>query len=172
MARVAIGVDIAYSSGAGSDWTVLLLLGEDAIGRLFVIDVRRAQQPTPITEAQIRETRAEYPDARCGSYVSGPEVGVLDLMMEHGVEVERLPARWNKLVRAQKSSIAWNKAEIWVPEGAEWLDAFLHEIHYFTGTDDATDDQVDALVSAYALIESGRPIEGFGGGFGFGTPCM
>lgn len=174
MVRVVIGLDLAYSTGAGSDFTAAVVLGEDGAGRVFVLEAVRMKQEILSIEAAITRLQAKYPESRTVSYISGQEKAVLELLFHRNVVVEGMPARWNKVYRAQKAAAAWNQKNIFVPAGSpEWLEVFLHELRYFTGVTEMHDDQVDALVGGFDALEAGRPIAEFqGGGFTFGSYGM
>ena len=53
----------------------------------------------------------------------------------------------------QAQAAAWNRGDVLVPTDAPWLDEFLAEVLSFTGLNDDHDDQVDAAVAAYDLLE-------------------
>ena len=63
------------------------------------------------------------------------------------VPVGIMPARYNKLVRAQKTIRRWNDGDIAVPANAPWASGFLHRVSLFRGHERDRDDEVDALVS-------------------------
>lgn len=160
--RVGKGVDLAYTSKTSACHSVGLTLLEDE-GLYYVVDVRRAQQRTREFAALLRTVA--YP----GSwhwFASSTERGLADLMGEIDVPVEAVLATADKFVRAQPVAAAWNDGKVLLPrnmlalfgEGAavgdeenepEWLQPFVDEITTFTGVSDASDDQVDALASAF-----------------------
>ena len=169
--RVAIGVDLAYSHGACSDYVAAVVLGEKS-GQYHVIDCYRAQ--TGITEAEsaLRFFVGAYPGAEIVSYVAAAERGAIDLLNERGLVIYPMPARYNKFVRAQRCAAKWNAGGITVATRGTWLDAFVREVTNFTGgPGDTHDDQVDALVSAYDWMEGGK-VELPGGSFTAGMRVM
>jgi phage terminase large subunit-like protein len=66
-----------------------------------------------------------------------------------------------KLVRAHAAIIRAEKGQIWLPDKADWVDAYVDEMVSFTGTDDPRDEAVD--VTAYAVNGLDR--------FGTGSPA-
>jgi predicted phage terminase large subunit-like protein len=74
----------------------------------------------------------------------------------------------DKFQRAQGVAAAWNEGRILVPMNATWLAAFLKELADFTGVNDATDDEVDALshawneTNAVRTVFRGNPVPGGG----------
>lgn len=171
-ARVeCIGVDLAVSTGAKSDFAAVVALAR--LGNMYFIPyAHRIQKRVVEVEAMFKATRNMFPGARMASYMAGTERGLFDLMYHRGVEIERLPARYSKGFRAQRTSIAWNEGRIQLPMGAPWLKWFVPEVTHFTGENDTHDDGVDAMVSAFDVLESSAPVGWAGGGFTFGKPCM
>jgi predicted phage terminase large subunit-like protein len=170
MVRVVIGLDLAYSTGAGSDFTAAVVLGEDAHGNIHVLEAKRMKQELVAIEGVILDLQKRYPGSRTVSYVSGQEKAILELLFHRNVVVEGMPARWSKIYRAQKAAAAWNQKKVFVPFGSpEWLEVFLHEVKYFTGVTEMHDDQIDALVGAFDALEAGRPVAEFAQGFTFGS---
>lgn len=172
-ARVIIGVDLAFSSRKASDYTALVVLG-DYVDHYRVLDIQRGQWGLARVRAELAMLRARYVEhhVRMVAYVSGPEIGVFDQLMEYGLHVERLPARFNKQVRAQRTSQAWMQGRVRLPKEAKWLDPLISEVRYFTGVDDAHDDQVDALVAAFDASEGAKTDWAPGHTFAFGTWCV
>ncbi len=164
---VMCGVDIATSEAKTSDFACIVALAY-LDGIYYVHKVWRVQRESIEIEAILKEAKAEF-GSRMAAYVAGPEKGIYNLMFHHaGIEVERMPARYSKWVRAQKTAIAWNTGRIIVRENQPWTKAFVREINNFTGAEGAQDDQVDALVGGYDAHESSAPVGWAAGGFRFG----
>lgn len=147
--RVDVGVDLAYSSAG--DWIALVVMGLGSDGVIYVLHVARWQKSIVEALPMFRaELDAHGAGAQLASYVSGPERGVLQLlaMNERPILIHGMPARWNKMYRAEKAATRWNRGGIQVRRGAPWADAFVREVCGFTGLD-GVDDQVDALVSGH-----------------------
>jgi phage terminase large subunit-like protein len=66
-----------------------------------------------------------------------------------------------KLVRAHAAIIRAEKGQIWLPDKADWVNAYVDEMVSFTGNDDPRDEAVD--VTAYAVNGLDR--------FGTGSPA-
>lgn len=155
--RVVIGVDCAYTIGAGSDWSAAVVLGS-LRDLIFVIEVMREREETDVIADKLLDLRASYPGAAMASYVSGPEIGVYKLLLTHwGIPVMMLPARYNKIVRSKRTQIAWKQGRILLPRYAPWLGAFLQELRFFNGAEGQQDDQVDALVSGFDILDTACP---------------
>ena len=145
--RDVMGIDLAYSQSKRADFFALVLLrvwGSTAYVRL----VSRLKADLSVLEQEIRRVWA-WNGSRVSpySYISGPEKGAIVYFGDRGVQVNAMPARYNKLVRAQKTIDKWNAGEILVPLGTE-CDGFLGRVAAFRGIEGDDDDEVDALVSA------------------------
>jgi predicted phage terminase large subunit-like protein len=122
-------------------------------GKLFLLDVAREKLDAHQIESKGKALASRYGQAGVvtpvWSYMSGPEIGMAKLMRDRGLPICPLPARYNKLVRAQRTIKRWNSGEILVPStNAPWVRGFLHRMSCFRGNDhDDGDDEIDALVS-------------------------
>lgn len=153
--RVAIGVDLAYTSKTHSDWCVAVVLAESD-GAYYVLDVRREQADPPTFAAQLRTLRAAYPGSRWLWYTSTTEKGLADLLREQsGFPIIGEIATADKFVRAQPVAAAWNKGKVHVPAKASWVSDFVSEVCGFTGVGDKHDDQVDAFAAAFDMLARG-----------------
>lgn len=154
--RQALGLDLAYTAKASSDWSVLVRMRSHH-GLIYLEDVIRRQVAAPAFRSIVAAAQAEH---RCPVRIytgGGSERGVVDLFEAAGrLAIDAVPATADKMVRALPCSEAWNAGRILVPTGAPWLDDLVSEVLAFTGHPTDTDDQVDALVAAYDLLaESG-----------------
>jgi len=176
--REGIGVDLAYSAGARSDWSVLLDVYHARVGRLepetnvlAVVDVLYIHDCTRQQKAleEFAPTMDQWWEARPGSgkaipwasYAAGPEraiLGAAHKLTVQRVKIHALIARFSKYVRAQQAARTWNDARVMVRAGQEWTDWFVREVCGFTGgPGDAHDDGVDAYVSIHdVLLKNGK----------------
>lgn len=155
--RIVIGVDLAYTAKTSADRSVAVVLGE-ANGVFYVLQVITKQVAAPDFAATLQTLRLTYPSAFFASYIGGTEKGVIDLFRTQGIHIHAMPARADKFIRAQPSSVAWNAGRILLPRevaqsgeslSPAWVDTFINELCAFTGVNDRRDDQVDALVSGF-----------------------
>ncbi len=148
--RVGFGLDMAYTVGDGADWFARVV-GRMYGPKLYLLDVRRHKIDAHLIESTCKADLHKYGRAPFFSYMSGPEVGMASVLNERGVPVVKLHARYNKLVRAQRTIKRWNDGEILIPdtiETADWTTGFLHRVECFRGREmDTDDDEIDALVS-------------------------
>jgi predicted phage terminase large subunit-like protein len=168
--RIVIGVDASYSKNHRADFNAFVVIA-DIEGRACVIHVVRHQLGTSGVLSTYFALKAVYPLARFVTYMSGPEKGVYDTLFLLGCEIEQMPARWNKGVRAKRCAHAWERGNVLVRPSEPWSRDFIAECHAFSGFDDPRDDQVDGLVAAFDALEAGRPIKGFST-FTFGRAVM
>lgn len=147
--RYAIGIDLAYTSKTSSDWSVAVVMSEHG-GRFCVLEVLRAQARPREFAVQLQELCSRYPTASCYWRASGTEQGVVDLLNAQGLNIVAVPIKGDKFTLAQPVAAAWNRGEVCVPDKPPpWQPAFLRTVLNFTGVNDAYDDDVDALGTAY-----------------------
>lgn len=156
---VTIGVDLAYSSKTSADYSVAVAVGYDpARDTYYVLDVLRKQVSAPDFADSLKQWATRWPGARMHAYLGGTELGVADFLKTRGVRLNVVPAREDKLTRAQGASAAWSRGGVLVPgvvsddgtvRSPEWVEEFAGELLDFTGNHDAHDDQVDAFVAGF-----------------------
>ncbi|HYU82967.1 MAG TPA: phage terminase large subunit [Candidatus Polarisedimenticolia bacterium] len=145
--RLAFGADLAFTQGATSDYFAIVVA--KIIGaRAFLLEVMRTRLDAHQIESTCKAFQNKYGRGPIFTYVSGPEVGMVRLMRERGIPFHPLKARYNKLVRAERTIKRWNDEQIIVPAAAPWAPGFLHRVEMFRGEDKGhDDDEIDALVS-------------------------
>lgn len=150
------GLDLAYTAKTSSDYSVIVEARK--IGEYVYIDnVIRRQVRAPAFAAELKSWRGCNPNTPLLWYASGTETGVADLINEFGKGIGILvrPALADKLQRAQRFAAAWNAGTVLLPQSAPWLTTFVEELEKFTGTSaDEHDDQVDAAVAAFDILNS------------------
>ena len=148
--RIAYGADLAFTSGASSDWFAMVAAKILPTGT-YLLEVVRHKLDAHQIESTMKRIQDIHGPGPIYSYMSGPEKGMISLLRERGLFLQPLPARYNKLVRAQRTVKRWNDGAIHVPEFGHahpWVNGFLHRVSCFRGNDhDEGDDEVDALVS-------------------------
>ncbi len=145
--RLAFGADLAFTEGKTSDYfsiVVMKIMGT----RGFLLEVMRTRLDAHLIESTCKAILNKYGRAPIYTYVSGPEIGMVKLMRERGIPFLPMRARYNKLVRAERTIKRWNDGQIVVPADAPWAKGFLHRVEMFRGEDKGhDDDEIDALVS-------------------------
>lgn len=169
---VVIGFDVGYGPEGTSDFSVAVVLAQDTKGIYYVHDVLRVRTTLHEMAVAFKTLMASHPyPVRYGCYMGGNEKGILNLLFQEDVAIERMPARHGKHTRSQRCAKAWRQGRIIVRSGQPWSAMFAREVEYFTGNERGHDDQVDALVSAFDLVELSAAL-GWEGGFTFGSACM
>lgn len=169
---VAVGVDIATSENADADFSACVVLAH-LDGTYYVHEVHRCQMVMVEVTSMLRAVKADYPPpVRFASYVAGPEKGILNLLFHDGLPIERLPAKFSKWTRSQRTARAWKGGRILVRRGQPWSKRYARAVEFFTGREGAVDDEIDATVSAFDLIEANAPVGWAGAGFKFGGAVM
>jgi predicted phage terminase large subunit-like protein len=145
--RIAFGIDLAFTSSETSDYfaiVALRIMGTKA----YVLEVMRTRLDAHLIESTCKAFLNKYGRGPMFSYVSGPEVGMVKLLRERGLPIHPMRARYNKLVRAERTIKRWNDEQIVIPANAPWLKGFLHRVEMFRGEEKGhDDDEIDALVS-------------------------
>lgn len=159
--RVAHGVDFAYTDAPGSDFFAAAT-GRIYGRKLYLLEVQRHKLDAVLLESTCKAILGKFGRAPMWSYQAGPEVGLSRLLIQRGVPVGIMPARYNKLVRAQKTIRRWNEGEILVPsaEANPWQPGFLHRVSLFRGHERDRDDEVDAIVSMSDAMLGGSTMVG------------
>lgn len=168
--RTAIGLDLGFSTKG--DFTAIVPLHECATtGDITIGKVQRIRKRSPEVAAALFDVQAEWPTAEIFSYVSGGEVGTVNLLADMGLWLTPMPARYNKFVRAQNTAAAWQSGRIGVPAVASWdMRGFLMRLRSFTGEEGGIDDEADALVSGFDGLACGAE-GGLQPGF-YGRRCI
>lgn len=166
-AKTAIGIDLAYTEKSSSDWSVIVVMREWE-GTKYVTDVVRAQVRPPQFFEIAKQYRKRYPTARWRWYASGTEQGAASFMRTGpgAIPLEVLSPKGDKFTRAIPYAAGWNAKKVLVPEDGSdhpWLEEYLSEHADFTGVKDPHDDQVDASVAAFDILneEGGSKYESF-----------
>jgi predicted phage terminase large subunit-like protein len=145
--RLVYGADLAWSKHRGSDNFALVAIKVYG-AKAYVIDMRRTKLETPQIEAEIRAMQTRHGPGPVFAYTSGPEVGIVKNLIGRGFRIVTARAKYNKLVRAEKTIRRHNDGDVLYPAAAPWLAGFFSRAAVFRGEDDGDDDDIDALVAA------------------------
>lgn len=156
MLRKVRAWDKAATEGAG-DWTVGALMGIDAAGRYYILDIVRNRWATDARDAAILQTAKE--DGR-DVKIRGPQdpggAGISDALaftrLLAGFSVTTAPVSGAKHIRADPFSSQLNGGNVACVR-ASWNAAMKHELRSFLPNNPAgIDDQVDALADAFNAL--------------------
>lgn len=147
--RTAYGFDAAFSQKKSADWFAIAATrwwGSSC----FVLETRRFRADYGLAVQAFLEMKNTWGDGSVHSFMSGPEIGSVVYFAERGINVNVLPARYDKRTRAQPVVDAWNRGSVSVPSALfPWVAPFVKRIQAFRGIDGDEDDEVDAIVSAW-----------------------
>ena len=156
--RYSIGIDLAYTQNKYSDYSVALVMATDKQDNCYILDVQRMRVDAPKFAVSLQQLKNKYPHAPIMAIIGGTEKGVIDLLNKnYNLTIQSMNATSSKFVRSQQVAVLWNNGKIMLPErNLPWVEPFISELGHFSGIDDAHDDQVDALINAYAAAS--KPI--------------
>lgn len=161
--REGWGVDLAYTAKTSANYSVCIagrmLMGpdKDAAGkplpRLYITDAQRKQVDSPSFTLTLK-TMTAGKRGPMRWYCATSEQGAGQFVKQKISSFEIRLATADKFVRATPVAAAWNDGRVLVPESAPWLEDLLDEIEVFTGVNDPTDDQVDALAALWDALNT------------------
>lgn len=164
--RIAHGIDLAYAKKVRSDWSVIWTMlrhGE----RFFVVDVKRVRISATDYSRLLKSQTQRWPGRVRWNSCSTTEVGAGELLGElGGVHVTAIPAKGDKLFRAQPLAAAWNAGRILLPAGTDeapapqWVHEVIGEFGDFTGVADRHDDLIDGASAAFDELAASGDIDG------------
>lgn len=178
---VGKGVDLAYTAKTSACYScgVTMLSFVDTTTNdpdpwYYIVDVQRAQCEVRDLASRLRAIDALWPGSAWHFYGSAQEVGLAPLLHELGVAFNAEKANDDKLTRALPIATAWNRGRVLVPKNmaallgehaskeahnveVPWLKPFVDELGNFTGRKGETNDQVDALASAFESCRHATP---------------
>lgn len=157
--RTVYGLDLAYSDGQYADFFALVVLkifeesfvedGRWVTGqRGYVVAAWRERWDPTMIESTCKMAARMYPGGVFFTYVSGPEIGTVRHLVEKGLPIHPMTARYGKRIRSQKTIEKNNSGRIVLPTSAPWVPGMAQRMVLFTGADNGDDDDIDALVSA------------------------
>jgi predicted phage terminase large subunit-like protein len=149
--EVIVSVDCAFKDNPENDYVVILVLGRIGADK-FVLDVRREHLSFTATKKALLKTRSDWPNAYkiiVEDKANGTAV-IDDLKSLISGIVGFTPGPGDsKEARAVVAEAQCESGNIYLPEGAPWLQAWVDEFASFPKG--RNDDQVDAL--SQALID-------------------
>ncbi len=142
--------DYAVTDGGG-DWTVHVVVGVDADGNIYLLDLWRERKTTvDWVEAFCDLVDKWKPlfwaeDADQIAKSAGPFISLRLRERDLGVAREQFTmGRADKAMRSRAMQGRVAMGKLFLPAGAPWIDAFVRELTMF-GAGAVNDDQVDAI---------------------------
>ena len=145
--KTVLAFDAAYTKATSADYSVILA-GRFYDDKLYITDMYRAQTNAETFKERIKSYQSQH-GAKAHTRIGGTEKVFIEWLRSEGVKVDAQTTKGDKYSNATPLAAAWNRGDILLPRNASWLDPLLAEVMDFTGMDDAHDDIVDALVTAW-----------------------
>jgi predicted phage terminase large subunit-like protein len=144
--------DLAFTKKKENDFTAIGSFAVTPRRDLLFEDLHRERMEGPdlprAIAAMYRRRRWSYVAVEAQQ----AQIVIVQQLRRMGLTVRALRAEADKLSRAIPATVLMEAGQIYLPEGAPWVDAFIEELLAFPHG--AHDDQVDVL--AYAVIELQR----------------
>jgi predicted phage terminase large subunit-like protein len=165
----AFGIDLAYTSGTKSDFSVCLEMIESN-GLYYVVDLWTDRLPIDATAVHLKQRVDAHPEHRVVWRCSSTERASAALLKRPPYDLPiicRTPPG-DKLVSATAVAVDWNNGKVALPspsvypQHAAWVKQLVDQALDFTGTGKEHDDIIDALGTAHAELRSSNNI-GFRG---------
>ena len=172
--QTKIGLDFAYTESTRADWSTAVVLQRfmDDPRTVYVVHVERDRVEPEEWARRLVRLGHRYPSASWAFRGSTTEIGQARMIRGFGgPHIETELARGDKYSRAVRTAAAWNNdgvldtnPRVIVVSDRPWFPAFASEAQDFTGRDGGTDDQIDALGSAFdALFDAPEGVAVSGG---------
>ncbi len=145
-----ISLDAAFKDGKKNDYVVFLVLGTHKANR-YVLDVVRGRMTFTKTVATFRVLAERYPRA-LRKLVEDKANGtaIIDTLASEIPGIIAVEPEGGKESRAAAIQPYVEAGNVFLPEGAAWLDEFVQELADFPNG--SHDDQVDALSQALIYL--------------------
>ena len=142
-----ISADTAFKAKSTSDYSVMVTMGLDASGDIYIVDVHRDRYEFPDLKRKMIQLNNQWRGKGLrGIYVEDAASGqslIQEMKRESGLSVIPYRTSGDKVSRLSAVLPLIEGGRVLLPEMAPWLDAFLDECQTFpSGT---YDDQIDAL---------------------------
>ena len=146
-ASLIIACDTAFKAGQDNDYSVMLVMGLDTNGDIYVVDNHRGKYEFPeLKRKMIQVNNIWRGRGLRGLYVEDKASGqslIQEMKRESGVAVIPYRISGDKVSRLNAVLPLIEGGRVFLPESANWLDDFYDECQSFpSGTHD---DQIDAL---------------------------
>lgn len=153
----AIYADTAQKTKEHNDYSVFLVAGKGADGKLYILDLLRGKWEAPELEQKLKDlwqkhrndtttgilTKANIEDKASGTGL------IQKIKRESQIPINPVQVESDKYTRVLGVQGYIESGYVMLPEYANWISDFIAECEAFTATDSHKhDDQVDALVMA------------------------
>ena len=147
-ARIAMGVDLALSTKQGADYTAIVVVARDEVGKIYVLDAVRQRADFPTALGMIREMASKWKPIQIGiESVAYQAVVVQELLRTTTLPIKGITPDRDKMTRATPVALRYEQGMIYHADLPSW---FEDELLAFPQGEH--DDAVDALVYAYLTV--------------------
>jgi predicted phage terminase large subunit-like protein len=148
-ARIAMGVDLALSLKQSADYTAIVVIARDELGKLYVLDAVRERCDFPTALQLIKDMAAKWKPAQIGiETVAFQAVVVQELLRTTTLPIRGITPDRDKVTRAQPLALRYEQGMVSHAIGLQsWFES---ELLSFPQSEH--DDGVDALVYAYQTV--------------------
>lgn len=144
---VIIAADTAFKKTETADYSVLMVLGMDLSGDIYILDLIRNRYDFPeLKRAAIAQNARWRGKGLRGLYIEDKASGqslIQELRNASGVSVIPVKVSTDKVTRLNAVSPLIEGGRVFLPTEAEWLDDFMVEAQSFPNG--KHDDMIDAL---------------------------
>lgn len=153
-AQYFIGCDLAYSKATRADHSVLATIAKSG-NNIYIVNIERWRSEMAETITRIRAFLADYPNNKLGIEANGPQKGIYQVIQKElpGTNIKAILPVADKLTRSLPFAMKWNRGEVFVLN-RHWTRDLIYEFDTFTGDGKTHDDQIDAVVNAFAESQS------------------
>ena len=142
-----IAADTAFKAKQTNDYSVMMVMGLDATGDMYIIDAVRERFEFPDLKRRMIMLNNQWRGRGLkGIYIEDKASGqslIQELKRESGISVIPYKVGTDKVTRLSSVLPLIEGGRVFIPDSAPWLDAFYDECQTFpSGTHD---DMVDAL---------------------------
>ncbi|MCQ9122760.1 heat-shock protein Hsp70 [Rodentibacter caecimuris] len=160
-----IYADTAQKAKEHNDYSVFLVAGKGADGKVYILDLIRGKWEAPELEQKLKDVWNHQKSIRNTGYLSRVNIEdkasgtslIQRIQREARIPIKAIQVDADKYTRVLGVQGYIESGYVCLPENAYWVKDFVAECEAFTATDShAHDDQVDSLVMAIADL-LGKP---------------
>lgn len=151
--HIGLSVDVALSTSANADYSVILVFGMLPDGRFCIIDMVRRRCEITDLKRVIQDTFNKWRARNLVIEKCAISMGLIQELMPHRLDLGlyTVSPRLDKEARVAGASFALAKKKFILPQEAPWLEDFCEEVFAFPNG--AHDDIVDALTQYVSFTE-------------------
>lgn len=157
-----ISVDLAASEREYADYTVYQVWAVTPSTDMILLDQVRARIPGPEKLPILHELHKRWETSYIGIEKAAFQLDFIQNARWSGLPVMEMHPKGDKHGRALEAAAKWEGGQIYLPQNAPWVSAFIEEVCTFDNA--PHDDQVDTM--SYAALEVSK--RGFSAAYAYG----